>query len=157
MNKKTIIALGISFAIAAFTTAGLATPIQSQSSSFTDDLWVNFDAAPSGANMNVKYQSDNGVNISGPSIFYGNFNSEVFISSSNLLESGHPVITIKYPTKRQGTQTCKLVLTDGPHPLNSLHFEHDQVPTCPGLDVTDIRPDDLTPNGYQLDLVYDHD
>ena len=96
---------------------------------FTDNLMITPTLTKSGAQLQLSYQSNNDINITGPSINNGK-PFAIHISSNNKIENGFPSILFTYHFENTA-KTCLVTFIDGPWAM--LNYREKTPPTCDGL------------------------
>ncbi|MCX7120193.1 MAG: hypothetical protein NTZ67_00185 [Gammaproteobacteria bacterium] len=140
MNKKLI------FLLISLVASGSTFAATAKLSPFQDNLRIQFKTTtfPADRVFTLSYAGSNGVEITGPESVGTNIFADLTIYSDNKIESGFPSVTLHYPTKLFGTQSCTLALADGPY-MPRLSYKA-IAPQCLGITVGNIV---YTPNvGY---------
>ena len=118
---------------------------QSRLSPFTDNLVLHF-VGLSGSEFSIDYESDNGVNITGPNPFPDQ-DASIFIQSNNKYFNGNPALILFYKQGNNG-QACSLIFVDGP--WSYLQFLDNTPPQCDGLQISNITRTGLY--SYQVSI-----
>lgn len=139
MKSISVLLSSVAIAGLCMSASALAVEKRVSVSPFTDNLTVLLSNFPSQIYLNASYDSDNDVNISGPT-YITTSNIPVVISSSNKYQDGFPSMTLNYKKTDGSDAQCTLTFVDGP--WRELAYRYSNAPTCDGLVVSAISASD---------------
>ena len=143
MKKNTKIIAGLAVMTVMISSSAMAAG-RAEVSPFTDNISVHLSSNM--PTLSIGYQSDNDVNISGPStVTEGTPKFPVRIFSDNELENGYTSMTLSVA----GSQ-CQFEFIDGPYTY--LAYRSDNPPVCQHLSVSQIQQD--AQYQYHIDVHY---